>query len=202
MSMNITAISTILRELAYQSSNLTSAVAKTEGGKPVTIAVTAKTMAEIAAPVLNQEQSHQADKSQKAEQQPISALTFVPIPFRSELYTNALFFARIGDDIKESAGNKEIKEVDGEIFICIFTENLGQLWVGLAKQKDSLSVRFFTEHESLNKTLRENFYFLREALISIGFKEASLTCQARTELGTIIEEQLPKLEQHFIDRKI
>ncbi|MGI6491854.1 MAG: flagellar hook-length control protein FliK [Pelotomaculum sp.] len=196
--MNIIAISTILKELAFQSSNLTSSVAKAESAKPAAIAVTTKTVAEAAAPISNPEQSHQADKSQKIEQ-PIFAPTFVPIPLRSELYTNAMFFARIGDDAKESAGKKEI---DGEIFMCIFTENLGQLWIGLAKRKDSLFVRCFTAHESLNKILRENFYFLREALINIGFKEAFLTCQARTDLGTIIEEQLPKLEQHLLDRKI
>lgn len=199
MLMNINAITTILQELTYQSSNLTSPAARAESVAHVRdLTAAAQKMVEAADPNPTTGQPDRIDTRQTTEQ-PFPIPAFVPLPLRSELFPGTRFFARMGKDTTTSEARKEMDE---EIFICLVTESLGQVWIGLACRKDFLSVRCFTEQEMSNKILRENSPPLREDLKTIGFKEVSLTCQTRAELGAIVEGQLPKFEQHFLDRKI
>ena len=199
MKMNINAITTILQELLYQSNSRTSPTARAESVTQVgDVTVATQKMAEAAATSSLIGEHGRVSTNQTSEQHfPIPA--FVPLPLRSELFPEARYFARM-DKNKTTA--KAEKDVIEEIFICLATEKLGQIWFGLACRKDFLSVTCFTEQEAANKIIRKNFSPLRDELKEIGFKEVSLTSRIKTELGAIAEGQLPKFEAHFLNRTV
>jgi hypothetical protein len=196
--MNINAITAILLELTYQNSNVTAPTTRTEGVAKVRD-VTAAAKEALAAEGVSASrlQSAPAETLQKAEQ-PFSIPAFIPLPLRTELFQEARFFARLGEDKTNTGAARETEE----IFICLITENLGRIWVGVSCRNDFLSIKCFTDREDSNKILRQNFSPLREDLKTIGFKEVSLSSQARAELGSVVEGLLPKFEEHLFDRKI
>lgn len=196
--MNINALTAILQELAYQSSNRTAPATRAENVAQVhDLIITAQKMVE-AAGTSSTGLATQANIEQTTEQ-PFPILSFVPLPLRSELFPEARFFAGLGEDKTTAPAGQEMVE---EIFICVVTEKLGQVWIGLACRNDFLSVKCFTEQEMSNKIIRENFPALRNDLKTIGFKEVSLTSRTRSELGAFAEAQLPKFEEHFLNRII
>lgn len=195
--MNINSITSILLELTYQNNNVSKPSARTEGVSPVRDLTTAAGEALEAESVKNSvSQSARAETQQKTEQ-PFSVPSFIPLPLRTDLFQEARFFARLGDE-KTEGGVREAEE----FFICLATENLGRIWVGIACRSDFLSVKCFTDQEASNKILRQHFPPLREDLKTIGFSEVSLTSQARNELGAVVEGLLPRFEAHLFDRKI
>lgn len=199
MLMNINAITTILQELIYQSSQKASPMARPEGVTQVRdLTVASQKIAEAADIGSSVEQPGQVNAEQTTEQ-PFTVPAFVPLPLRSELFPEARYFARIGEDKTKPKTHKEVIE---EIFICLFTEKLGQIWIGLACQKDYLHVTCYTEQKMANQIIRENSPHLREDLKTVGFKEVSLTTQVKAELAAILEGQLPKFEEHFLNRII
>lgn len=199
MTMSINAITTILQELVYQSSNRTSPAAKAGNVTQVLdLTTAAQKMAEAADTHLSTGQSGQIN-AEKTPEQPYLTSSFVPLPLRSELFPGARYFARLGEDKTELQASKEAVE---EIFICLDTEKLGQMWIGLAWRRDFLSVTCFTQKETANQIMRENFPQLREDLKASGFKEVSLTSQTKNELGAIVDGQFPKFEEHFLNRTI
>lgn len=198
--MNIYGITAILQELAYQSNSLTSPAARTVASAPVRDVTTAAQKAVAAESVnLTAGQPVQVE-AQQTTPQPLPVPVFIPLPLRSELFPEVRFFARPEEE-KPEAKAAEHKEIM-DIFICLITERLGRVWVGLFCRKDSLSVKCFTDQEMTNKVLRQNFTPLRESLKEIGFEEVSLTSQARLELGAVVEGLLPKFESHLLDHKI
>lgn len=197
--MNINAITSILLELTYQNSSVTSPATRTAGVSHVREATTAAREALEAGSVkASAQQATRTEAPQQKTDQPFPVPAFIPLPLRSDLFQEARFFARLGEE-KEAAGTGREAE---ELFICLITENLGRIWVGVAGRGDYLSVKCFTDQEIANKILRQNFPPLREDLKTIGFSEVSLTSQARTELGAVVEGLLPKFEAHLFDRKI
>ncbi|OQA11041.1 MAG: Flagellar hook-length control protein FliK [Firmicutes bacterium ADurb.Bin373] len=199
LNMNINSIASILSELTYQQKNVSSSAARVEGVSQLRDATAAirETLANEGVKTTMLQTARTDAPQQKAEQHfPLPA--FIPLPLRTDLFQEARFFARPGEE-KEGAGTNREAE---EIFICLITENLGRIWVGIAMRNDFLSVKYFTEREASNKTLRQNFPPLREELKSIGFSRVSLISQARTELGAVVEGLLPKFEAHLLDRKI
>lgn len=198
--MNINGITAILQELANQSTSLTSPAARTVATAPVRDATAAAQKAVEAEGVSLAAGLPVRVEAQQTTPQPLPVPVFIPLPLRSELFPEVRFFARPEEE-KPEAKAAEHKEIM-DIFICLITERLGRVWVGLFCRKDSLSVKCFTDQEMTNKVLRQNFTPLRESLKEIGFKEVSLTSQARLELGAIVEGLLPKFESHLLDHKI
>ena len=197
--MNINAISSILMELTYQNSNVTAPANRTEGvsqARDATAAMKEALETEGAkAPALR---AAPAETPQQKAEQPFSIPPFIPLPLRTDLFHEARFFARLGEEKSEADGGREAEE----FFICLITENLGRIWIGVACRSDFLSVKCFTDQEGTNKILRQNFSPLREELKTTGFSEVSLTSQARAELGAVVEGLLPKFEAHLFDRKV
>lgn len=197
--VNINGLTTLLLELAYQGSGKISPAAKAEGVARIRDATVAgKRVLEGADTGPPTGQSTRAETKQTAEQ-PVHPPAFTPLPLRSDLFREARFFARLGE---EKAGATAPREPATEIFICLVTENLGRVWVGLSCRSDFLSVKYFTDNEPTSKILKENFPPLRENLKEIGFIEISLTSRARAELGAVVEGLLPRFEEHLLDRKI
>lgn len=196
--MNIYRITAILQELAYQSNNITSPATRAESVAHVRdVTAAAKKAAEAEGANLVAGQPGQVETGRTAEQ-PFPVPAFIPLPLRSELFQEARFFAKSEEEKTGTTSRKEALE----IFICLITEKLGRIWVGLTCRKDFLSVKCFTDQEMTNKVLRQNFSPLRDELKAIGFKEISLTSQARMELGSVVEGLLPKFESHLLDHKI
>lgn len=198
--MNINGLTTLLLELAYQSSSKISPATKVEGvarlrdatvaGKKALEAVDNGTPAGQPARV----------ETKQTEEQSAPPLAFTPLPLRSDLFPEARFFARLG---QEKAGTATPGDQASEIFICLITENLGRVWVGLSCRKDEfLSVQYFTDNKPASRVLKENFPLIRADLKAIGFAEISLTSRARAELGAVVEGLLPRFEEHLFDRKI
>ncbi len=197
--MNINSIATILSELAYQQKNVAAPAARVEGIPQVREATTALREALEGESVKNTAlQSARTETPQQKTEQSFPLPAFIPLPLRTDLFPEARFFARHGEE-KEGAGVDRETE---EVFICLITENLGRIWVGIAVRNDLLSVKYFTGREDLNQVLRQNFPTLREELKSIGFSRVSLTSQAKAELDTVAAGLLPKFEAHLFDRKI
>jgi hypothetical protein len=196
--MNINAITAILQELTYQNSNVTAPTTRTEGvAKVRDVTATVKEALVTEGVSTSRLQSAPAETLQSADQ-PFSIPAFIPLPLRTDLFREARFFARLGEDKTDTGAARETEE----IFICLITENLGRIWVGVSCRNDFLSIKYFTDREDSNKILRQHFSPLREDLKTIGFKEVSLTSQARAELGAVVEGLLPKFEEHLFDRKI
>ncbi|MFX4262386.1 flagellar hook-length control protein FliK [Pelotomaculum propionicicum] len=196
--MNINAISSLLSELTYQNSNVSAPATRTEAVSQVRDATAAmKETLEAEGVKASALQTAPAETPQQKAEQPYSIPPFIPLPLRTDLFKEARFFARLGEE-KTEGGSREAEE----FFICLITENLGRIWVGVACRSDFLSVKCFTDQEGSNKVLRQNFPPLREELKTIGFSEVSLTSQARAELGAVVEGLLPKFEEHLFDRKI
>lgn len=198
-NMNINAISSILMELTYQNSNVTAPATRTEGVFQVRDATAAmKEALEAGGAKATALQTTTAETPQQKAEQPFSIPPFIPLPLRSELFQEARFFARLGEEKTNADGGREAEV----FFICLITENLGRIWIGVACRNDFLSVKCFTDQEGSNIILRQNFSPLREELKTIGFSEVSLTSQARAELGAVVEGLLPKFEAHLLDRKV
>ncbi|NLI11814.1 flagellar hook-length control protein FliK [Pelotomaculum propionicicum] len=198
--MNIYGITAILQELAYQSNSLTSPAARTEATAPVhDVTMAAQKVVEAEGLNLAAGQPVQVE-AQQTSPQPLPVPVFLPLPLRSDIFPEARFFVRPEDEKPEAKAAEHDQIMD--IFICLITETMGRVWVGLFCRKEYLSVKCFTDQESTNKLLRQNFTPLRESLKEIGFKEVSLTSQARLELGAVVEGLLPKFESHLLDHKV
>jgi hypothetical protein len=197
--MNINAITSILTELTYQNSNVTSPATRAEGVAQVRdMTAAAREALEAEGVKTSALQTARTETTQQKTEQPFSIPAFIPLPLRSDLFPEARFFARLGEEKTGAGAGREAEE----FFICLITENLGRIWIGVACRSDFLSVKCFTDQEGPNKILRQHFPPLRDDLKTIGFKEVSLTSQARTELGAVVEGLLPKFEEHLFDRKI
>lgn len=196
--MNINAVTAILQELMYQRVNQASPASRVEGAtRARDLAAAAQKMAQAAGTSSPAGKTGQVN-TEKANEQPLPILDFVPLPLQSELFPGARFFARMREDKTAEQATKEVEEV----FICLITEKLGQVWIGLACRESFLSVKCLTEQETSNTMIRENSSPLREELRAIGFSEVSVTSQTRTELGAITEGQLPKFEAHLFDQSV
>jgi len=198
--MNIYGIKAILQELAYQSNSLTSPAARTEATAPVRDVTTAAQKAVGTEGVNLTTGQPVRVEAQQTTPQPLPVPVFIPLPLRSELFPEVRFFAR-PEEKKSGAKAAEHNETM-DIFICLITETMGRVWVGLFCRQDCLSVKCFTDQEMTSKVLRQNFAPLRESLQEVGFKEISLTSQARLELGAVVEGLLPKFESHLLDHKV
>lgn len=198
--MNINGLTTLLLDLANQSGSKVSPAVKTESVARVRDAAASGKKALEAAVDTGRPAGQPAriDTKQTAEP-PAHPPAFTPLPLRSDLFQETRFFARLGG---QKAGATTAEEPAAEIFICLVTENLGRVWVGLSSRNDFLSVKCFTDNEPSSKILKENFTPLRENLKEIGFTEISLTSRARAELGAVVEGLLPRFEEHLLDRKI
>ena len=198
--MNIYGITAILQELSYQSTSLTSPAARTKATASVRdVTVAAQKAAEAEGASLAAGVPVRVE-AQQTTPQPLPVPAFIPLPLRSDLFPEVRFFARPEEEKPESKSSVPKENMD--IFICLITERLGRIWVGLFHRNDSLSVKCFTDQEMTNKVLRQNFTPLRESLKGIGFKEVSLTSQARLELSAVVEGLLPRFESHLLDHKI
>ncbi len=195
--MNINALTTLLQELAYQSSSKVSPAEKAEGASRVRDAIAAGGKPAAGAGPAGA-QINQAEAKLNQEQLFIPP-AFAPLPMRSELFQEARFFARLNE---RNAGTAVHQAQASDIYICLITENLGRVWVNLTYRNDELLVKCFTDQDSSNKVIRKNLPLLQEDLMSIGFKEVFISSQARHELGAVVEGLLPKFEMHLLDRKI
>ncbi len=198
--MNIYGITAILQELAYQSNNLTSPAVRAEAAAPVHDATLAAQKAAEADGIRHMSGRPAQAEAQQTAPQALPVPVFMPLPLRSDLFPETRFFVRPVEEKSEAQTAEPDQNMD--IFICLITETMGRVWVGLFCRKDYLSVKCFTDQESTNKILRQNFTPLRESLKEIGFKEVSLTSQARLELGAVVEGLLPKFESHLLDHKV
>lgn len=197
--MNINGLTTLLLELANQGSGKISPAAKAEGVTRIRdVTLAGKKALEGTDTGHPAGQSTRVEAKQTAEQ-PVHSPAFTPLPLRSDLFREARFFARFGGEKTRTIAPREPAT---EIFVCLVTENLGRIWVGLSCRNNSLSVKHFTDNEPTSKILKEHFPPLRENLKEIGFTEISLTSRAKTELGAVVEGLLPRFEEHLIDRKI
>lgn len=196
--MNINALTSLLLELANQSTSKVTPALRAEGVAGVRgVAASVKKGLEALTDGKRAKSSTGLETKQTAEQ-PAQLPAFTPLPLRSGLFPEARFFAGLGGEKAGAAG----KEPASDIFICLATETLGRIWAGLSCRKDFISVKFFTGSETSSKVLREDFPSLREDLKEAGFKEVSLTSRARAELGLVVDGLLPRFEQHLLDRRI
>lgn len=198
--MNINVLSNLLAELSSRNISKVSPAAKTDAAAGMREAATQgkKVLEALSTGAAAEKQAARAETKQTAEpalQQPV----FTPLPLRSELYPEARFFARLEDREEASAAGGEPV---AEVFIHVVTGHLGHIWINLVKRQNYLSVKYFTDNEAASRILRDNFPPVREDLKAIGFQEVSLTSQARTALGRLTEELLPKFEAYLLNRRI
>lgn len=195
--MNITGLTALLLDLAYQNSSKVSPASRAGAVAKLQDAGSAegKFLDSKTAPITGKAADEPKEVSERPAQQP----AFSPLPLRSDLFRESRFFARIEDGHEQaSASSEKIRE----LFVCLHTENMGWIWVGLFWRNDFLSVKCFTESRLTSKTIKESFPVLREELKGTGFSEIALISQAKSQLGAMAEGLLPKFEMHLIDRKI
>lgn len=195
--MNITGLTALLLDLAYQSGSKVSPASRAGApAKPQDAGSTAgKSIETTATSITGKSAEEPKEVSERPAQQP----AFTPLPLRSDLFRESRFFARVEDGQEQaSSSSGKIRE----LFVCLHTENMGWIWVGLFWRNNFLSVKCFAESRLTSKTIKESFPVLREELMGAGFSEIALTSQAKSQLGAMAEGLLPKFEMHLIDRKI
>jgi len=198
--MNINLLTNLLVELANRNVSKVSPTSKTEGAAGTRDAMAlGKKVLEALDNSPHERYSTRVETKQTAEPT-VNTPAFTPLPLRSELFPGARFYARL--DERNAAGSTTVNEPVTEIFIYIDTENMGYIWINLSSWNNFLSVKYFTDSEKSSQILRENFPPIRDDLKEIGFQEVSLTSQARTGLGGITDELLPKFEAYLLNRKI
>ena len=197
--MYINNLISLLLELAAQSGSRVSPVAKVAGPAGAqNVAVPGKKAPGVPDTSPPGAQPARAEARPEGEQPVTHPPAFAPLPLRSFTYQEARFYARLGG---EKAGGGA-KAQSTEIFICLVTESLGQVWVALSCREDVLSVHYFTESELASRRLKEDFAPLRENLRGLGFPEVALTSRAQNGLGNLLEGLLPRFDEHLLDRKI
>lgn len=196
--MNISGLSALLTELAYQTASKVEPAARAEGAARVQDGTAPGRIRPETAAGLSSGQPASAGPD-LPEGETVLQPAFAPLPLRTGLFQEARFFARLGGyGAGAEAGPGEITD----IFLCLFTENIGRVWVGLSCRNDALSVKYFTDSRITSKVIEDNFSLLRGELREIGFTEVSLTSRTKAELGTVLEGLLPRFERHLLDRKI
>lgn len=196
--MNITGLTALLTELAYQTASKVEPLARAEGAKKLQDAAqSGKIRAEAATAAASANRPAGPEANPPAA--PQAPLAFTPLPLRTALFPEATFFARPGE---EEAGRNRGESRAFEVFICLITENIGKIWLGLFYRQDLLSVKCFTESRAVSKVLKDHFAALETELANLGFSKVSLTSSTRTELGAVVEGLLPRFEMHLLDRKI
>ncbi len=199
--MHINALTLLLLNLARQGGGKTDPASGKQGGGGVrNTATPAGKAPEIPDTGLLPERSS-APKTKPASEPPVPPPALTPLPLRSALFPEARFYAGAEDE-KQGAGASAKSRPVSELFICLVTQNLGNIWIMLSCRQDSLHVKYFTGDQAVSKMFRENFPPLRAVLKEAGFKEVSLSTQTRAKLATVGEELLPRLERHLLDHRI
>lgn len=198
--MNINSLTSLLYELTNRNISKVSPTAKTENAESTRNAmVLDKKVLEALDTTQHTRYTAKAENQRPAEPT-VSQPVFTPLPFRSEIFPEAKFFARLDERNAASATSKGSDDI--EVIVYLDTENMGHIWINLSLLNNSLSVKYYTENEGSSKLLRENFLPIKNDLKKIGFQEVSLISQTSADLSGLTNELIPKFEAFLVNLKI